>query len=424
MRPAAPRRSLLAALALPLAAGAARAQAPAPPAPQPAAPAVSPAGAEWRIGAVYPLSGVPGLLGDESFRGLEMAVEERNAAGGLIGRPVRLLRADAIDQAAAVAEARRLMGAEKASVLIGSSDSAVSLAASQASDAAGIPYFELGAVAEGITDRGFRNLWRTCPRAADFAAVAAEAVSSVLPTLLGRPRESLRVGLLHEESAYGSSVAELQALRLAEAGIPVAERVPYPARPADLAPAVQRLREAFVDVLLHAAGQNDVILLFRNLREAGWRPRMIIGSGGGYSLADTARAIGPAFDGVMNIGFTGFAIADRAAPGNAAFAEAYKRRYGADPRSGHSLANFFGARIALDTIARAGGAEKDRLRAAMLATDVPDGTTPAGWGAAFDERGQNTRARPWLMQWQDGRLVTIHPEAAAVALPRNRLGTD
>jgi len=67
---------------------------------------------------------------------------------------------------------------------------------------------------------------------------------------------------------------------------------------------------------------------------------------------------------------------------------------------------------------------KDRLRTAVLATDLAEGTGPAGWGAAFDERGQNTRARPWLMQWQDGRLVTIHPGAAAVSAPRARLGSD
>ena len=151
---------------------------------------------------------------------------------------------------------------------------------------------------------------------------------------------------------------------------------------------------------------------------------MVIGGGGGYSLTDTARALGPAIEGVMNIDLASLAIAERAAPGNAAFAEAYKRRYGDDPRSGHSLANHFGARIALDAIQRAGGTDKDRLRAAVLATDIADGTTPTGWGAAFDERGQNTRARPWLMQWQDGRLVTIHPEIAAVARPRARLGTD
>ncbi|MBB5695592.1 ABC transporter substrate-binding protein [Muricoccus pecuniae] len=416
MRPAAPRRSLFAALAL--AAGpssrAARAQGGGGNGPS----------AEWRFGAIYPLSGAPALPGDESFRGLEMAVEERNAAGGLLGRPIRLLRADAADQATAVAEARRLMGPERASLLFGSYASSLSAAVTQVSEAQGVPFFELGASADSITERGFRNLYRTCPRASDFARVAAEAMGELLPRLLGIPRTEMHVGLLHEDGPFGQSLAELQAARLGGAGIGVAERVEYPARATDLLPAVQRLREASVEVLLHAAGQNDVAPLFRALREVGWRPRMIIGSGAGYNLTDTARSLGPAIEGVMNLDFTAYAIAERVAPGNAAFAEAYKRRYGAEPRSGHSLANHFGARIALDAVARAGGTEKERLRAAVLATDLAEGTTPTGWGAAFDERGQNTRARPWLMQWQDGKLVTIHPEAAAVAPPRARLGTE
>jgi branched-chain amino acid transport system substrate-binding protein len=418
MRPAAPRRSLLAALALAAPRGVA---AQVPGAATGNAPA---AAAEWRFGALYPLSGGPALLGDESFRGLEMAVEERNAAGGLLGRPIRLLRADAPDEAAAVAETRRLMGQERAAILFGSYASPISFAATQVSETQGIPFFELGAIADGIMDRGFRNVFRTCPRASDFARVGAQAVAQVLPSLLDTPRARLRVGLLHEDGLYGSSVAELQAAQLREANIQVAERIGYPVRSTDLAPAVQRLREASIDVLLHAAHQNDVILLFRNLREAGWRPRMIIGSGAGYSLSDTARSLGPAFEGVMNVDFTHYAISDRVAPGNAAFAEAYKRRYGSDPRSGHSLANHFGAQVAFDAIQRAGSADKEKVRAAVLATDVAEGTTATGWGAAFDERGQNTRARPWLMQWQDGRLVTIHPGAAAVARPRARLGTD
>ena len=37
------------------------------------------------------------------------------------------------------------------------------------------------------------------------------------------------------------------------------------------------------------------------------------------------------------------------------------------------------------------------------------GKAVTGWGARFDESGQNTRARPLLAQWQDGRLVTVAP---------------
>ena len=70
----------------------------------------------------------------------------------------------------------------------------------------------------------------------------------------------------------------------------------------------------------------------------------------------------------------------------------------------------------------AGGTDKDRIRAAVLATDIAEGTTATGWGVRFDERGQNTRARPFLLQWQDGNQVTVFPQDAAVAQLRGQMG--
>jgi branched-chain amino acid transport system substrate-binding protein len=79
---------------------------------------------------------------------------------------------------------------------------------------------------------------------------------------------------------------------------------------------------------------------------------------------------------------------------------------------------------------RAGGIDKDRIRAAVLALDLAEGTTATGWGARFDERGQNQRARPLLCQWQAApagaaaglRQVVVHPAEAAVADAVGRLG--
>ena len=375
-----------------------------------------------RLGALYPLSGSLSLLGDESFRGLEIAVEERNAAGGLLGRPVRLLKGDATDQNQAVGEARRLLGAERAVGLFGTFSSALSFAATQVAEMQRVPYFELGAIGDRITERGFRTLFRTCPRASDFAREAVGAVPEALAPSWGVPPEAVRIAVLHEDGLYGQSVSGSQEALLAARGLDLVEKLVYPPRGAELSAAVQRLKGAGAQVVLHTGYQNDIVAFYRAMREAGWRPRMVIGSGAGYSNVDTMRAVGPDFDGTMNVDFTQFEVNERLAPGVKQFAEAYRRRYGSEPRSGHSLANYCGARICMDALQRAGGVEADRVRAAMLATDLPDGATPTGWGARFDERGQNTRARPFVLQWQNGKQVTVFPTEAAVARLRAQFG--
>jgi branched-chain amino acid transport system substrate-binding protein len=193
-------------------------------------------------------------------------------------------------------------------------------------------------------------------------------------------------------------------------------------RGVEWAPVIQRMQGIGADVLLHAGYQNDILLLYRGLQEAGWKPRMVIGAGAGYSLTDTAHAVGPDFEGTLNVDVPQFEVNDRLAPGAKPFIELYRKRYGSDPRSGHSLSNFVGARVAFDAIQRAAATDKDRIRAALLATDVAEGGTANGWGIRFDEKGQNQRARPLLLQWQGGRQMAVAPSDAAVAPLKSRMG--
>ena len=48
-----------------------------------------------KIGAVNPYSGPLALYGTEVTRGYELAVDQVNAAGGLMGRKIELIRGDA-----------------------------------------------------------------------------------------------------------------------------------------------------------------------------------------------------------------------------------------------------------------------------------------------------------------------------------------
>ncbi len=378
-----------------------------------AAPFIRPAhaqGAEWRVGALFPLSGANALLGDEAARGLELAIEERNAAGG---RPVRLVRTDVTEPAQALAEARRLIQQERCPLLFGSVSAPVGLAASQAAESLEASYVELAAAADALTDRGARHMFRTAPRAADYGALGAEALTRFLPGHLGQPADALRIAILHESSASPESIAASLEARLREAGLVVAERLAHSPRTPEMPATVQRLRAAGVNVLIHAAAESDAAALFRALQDAAWRPLAIIGAGLTWGLVELARAIGPALDMTFALDVPPIETAERWAGGGRAFAEAYQRRWGSPPRAGLSLAAYAGAQVVLAQPSY----ERAALRASLTALDQPEGQWPNGWGFRLDDRGQNTRARPVVLQWQAGRPVAVFPPEAAAATP-------
>lgn len=373
---------------------------------------------DLKFGALYPLSGGLALLGDESYRGFELAVEKRNAEGGLLGKKIHIVKGDAVDAAQAVGTARKLTSVENVQAIFGSYASPISFAATQVSELAGVPYFELGAISDPITERGYKYVFRTNPTSKNFADRTIDVINEVIaPGLKVKPAD-LRIAIVHEDALYGTTVAKYQTDAAKKAGLNIVETLSYSAKAVDLSSLILRLKGAKADLVLHTAYQNDTVLFFRQIKEAGYSPKAVIGTGGGYSLQDTMRAVGPEnMHGVFDIDFTQYLTKEAGAPGLQAFVDAYTKRYGSAPRSGHSLANFAGAKIFFDAIQRAGSMDKDKIRSAVLATDVAVGTTPTGWGAKFDQTGQNSRGLPSVMQWLDGKLVTVFPADAALAAP-------
>ncbi len=371
---------------------------------------------ELKIGALYPLSGGLALLGEESFRGLELAVEEANASGGLRKSKIVMVKGDAVDANQAVGEARRLVSVERVKAVFGTYSSSLSLAATQVTELAKVPYFELGAISEPITERGYKYVFRTNATAKGFAITMVDVVADIIAPALGVDPKAVKIGIIHEDSLYGQTVSGFQKAHAAERGLKVVEVLAYPATSVDLSSVILRLKGSAVDVVLQTSYQNDSVLFFRQAKEMGFKPKAAIGAGGGYSMMDTAKAVGFAtIEGALDVDFPQFHTNPAAAPGIEAFARKYQAKYGTPPRSGHSLANYAGAKVFFEALERAKDLGPESIRAAVMATDLPVGRTAAGWGAKFGENGQNQRAMPFVMQWQGGELVTIAPQTAAVA---------
>ena len=372
--------------------------------------------AEVKFGALFPFSGGLALLGEESARGVEIAVDEINAAGGVQGEEVVLVRGDAVDNNQAIGEARRLISREGVKAILGSYSSSRSIAASQVAELSGIPYFELGAVADDVTGRGLQYLFRTNPTAEDMGKMIVDMIVNEVAPGLGKEPSDLTVGIIHEDSSYGTSVAGHQEHYGAEAGLNIATVQGYPASTVDMSSLVLDLQSKNVDVVLQTSYQNDSVLFLQQANEAGFKPAAIIGGGGGYSMLPTAEAVGnDVIEGVLDVDFTQYAVNTEFTPGLDGFVTAYKEKYGADPRSGHSLNNYVGALAVLQAIDTGEGFEPQDIIDAVTAIDIPEGQTAAGYGVKFGENNQNERAKMMGMQWQDGKLVTVYPRDAAVA---------
>ena len=84
-----------------------------------------------RIGHLTPLTGFLGALGEYAVLGIQMAAEEINQAGGVLGRQVDLISEDSVNPATAATKAQRMLEQDGATVLLGEINSASALTISQ-----------------------------------------------------------------------------------------------------------------------------------------------------------------------------------------------------------------------------------------------------------------------------------------------------
>lgn len=381
--------------------------------------------ASIKVGALFPFSGPLALLGQESFRGVELAVEEINAKGGIQGgKKIEIVKGDGLDPNQAVGEARRLISVDGAQAIFGTYASTIAISASQVAELAGIPYFELGAISDPITERKFKYTFRTNPTSKGFAFTSIDSIiDAVAPAMKADPKK-LRIAIIHEDSLYGTTVSGYQKQRAKEKGLNVVEVMPYSKSIVDMSSLILRLKGAKVDVVLQTSYQNDTVLFLRQMKEAGFKPKAVIGAGGGYSMKDTVVALGASnMEGALDVDFTQLNTNPKAAPGIKEFGKRYQAKYGTAPKSGHSLTNYFGAKAFISAMDKARSMDKDAIREQVMKLDIPAGTTATGWGVKIGPDGQNTRCTPFLMQWQNGELVTVYPPAAAVAKIKTGIGS-
>jgi branched-chain amino acid transport system substrate-binding protein len=103
-----------------------------------------------RVGHLTPRTGFLGQVGEYGFRGASLAVEEANAAGGVLGRQIELIAEDSVNPATAVTKTQKLVERDHVVCLIGEVSSASALAIAQQALRYKVPFFNTGANSDAL----------------------------------------------------------------------------------------------------------------------------------------------------------------------------------------------------------------------------------------------------------------------------------
>src|SRR5271168_3110067 len=132
-----------------------------------------------KIGVDNTLTGTYAALGKNELVGNQLAVDQINAKGGILGRHVDLIVEDSTsgDAGTAVQKARKLIDGDKVDFLLGNVNSALSLAIAQVSNEKRILHIVPGGHTDAVTGASCHwNVFRVCNMTQTLAAAVASSL--------------------------------------------------------------------------------------------------------------------------------------------------------------------------------------------------------------------------------------------------------
>jgi branched-chain amino acid transport system substrate-binding protein len=309
-------------------------------------------------------------------------------------------------------QALRLITEEKVVALTGAYQSGVTLTASAIAEKYGIPFVNGESVAANLTERGFKWFFRTTPVAGDFAKIYLE----FLKEMKAGGQKVDNVALVHENTEYGTSVANVITALFKENGLPIAQDIAYSANTTDVQSQVLQLKDKKPDVVIMISYTSDAILYAKTFQALDYKPPMMIADNAGYSDPSTLKAVGKQIQGIFNR--SSFAIGTAGSP-TFLINEIYKKKSGGDDLDDTAARQMQGFFVLVDAIDRAGSTEPAKIQAALKATDLkPDQLIMGYKGVKFDDKGQNVLAAGLVIQLQDGEnYVPVWPKQLAKTAP-------
>ena len=344
------------------------------------------------VAVAAPMTGGQATFGRQFRDGAEQAVADINAAGGVLGKKLRLeIGDDACDpkQARSVAEKLSGMGVV---VSVGHYCSSSSIPASDAYQDGGVLQITPGSTNPLFTDRGMWNTFRTCGRDDQQGGFAA--------SYLVKHFKGKNIAIINDKTTYGKGLADEVKKALNAAGVKEKLNESYNQGDKDFTALVSKLKRNNIDIVYDGGYHQEAGLIVRQMRDQGLKT--ILMAGDALASREFASITGPAGEGVLIT----FPPDPRKRPTAAAIVKKFKDK-GIDPE-GYVLYTYAAFQAWAQAAAKAGTTDPQKVAAAMRG-----GTWDTVLGPiSYDNKGDITSGGWAVYRWdKDGNYDEIAGEA-------------
>jgi len=280
--------------------------------------------ADVKIGVAGPMTGANAAFGEQYMKGAQAAADAVNAAGGVNGEKIVLVKGDdACEPKQAVTVAKDLTN-QKVAGVVGHFCSSSTIPASEIYDEAGIIAITPGSTNPAVTERGLSAMFRMCGRDDQQGIVAGDYIVDVL--------KGKKVVVLHDKDTYGQGLADATKAQLAKRGVTPVLYEGLTRGEKDFSTIVTKIRGAGADVVYFGGLHPEAGPLVRQLREQGLKDVKFMSDDGIVTDELVTTAGGPQFvDGVLMT----FGADPRLLPDSKAVVDAFRAK-GTEPE-GYTL---------------------------------------------------------------------------------------
>jgi branched-chain amino acid transport system substrate-binding protein len=315
-----------------------------------------------KLGFNLELTGDAAAYGVSGQRGAELALEEINAAGGILGRKVEVVFDDNASQSAqAVQVASKLINQDKVNVIIGSLTSSSSIAIAKLANEAKVPMVSPAATNPAVTvgEQGvYDYVFRAC-FTDDFQGegIVDFAVNGPLAA-------KTAVVFYNSESDYSEGIYNAVMRCAEQKGLKIAAADSYLSKgEQDFRAKLSKFKGMPFDVLIVPDTYNYVAQIASQARELGLTQPLL--GGDGMDSPDLWKSAGKSIEGSY---FTNHYASDDMDPAVQDYITKYKQHFAGAMPDSFSILTYDAVKLVADAITRAGGTSPDALAKALAET--------------------------------------------------------